>query len=418
MEEIKQNREIFESKDYKRSRAVYVAQSTFEYFVSLLVTDAFLAKLLTNMGISDSVIGIVSSLISLAFLFQLLSIFVASKFKNTKKSIVLFKLLSNFLFFGLYLIPFTPLPVAVKTVLVFVCVLLAYMANYLITSILFKWANSYVDPYKRGEYSARREMVSLLTGIGFTLLIGCVVDKYEALGNIRGGFIFISAAILVLSVCEIVSLLCVKNEPKKTEKERHLPLGDILKNTLGNRNFLNIVMVMVLWNVARYTTIGFMGTFKTNDLLLSVGAVQLINMVASLGRFSISIPFGRYSDKHSFAKGMKLAFIIVAGSFAVNIFTNNSTWWLVVIHSLLYHLSFAGINQNSFNITYSYVKSEYYIYAMAIQNCIGGVAGFLASILGSRILSFVQAQGNVFLGIPMYGQQLLSAISLVILIVN
>ena len=41
----------------------------------------------------------------------------------------------------------------------------------------------------------------------------------------------------------------------------------------------------------------------------------------------------------------------------------------------------------------------------------------LASMLGSRILSAVQSSGNTFLGISLYGQQLLSAISLVIVIV-
>ena len=64
------NEEIFDSKGYKVSRTAYIAQSTFDYFISLLVTDAFLAKLLSSMGIADSVIGIISSLISFAFLFQ------------------------------------------------------------------------------------------------------------------------------------------------------------------------------------------------------------------------------------------------------------------------------------------------------------------------------------------------------------
>ena len=61
---------------------------------------------------------------------------------------------------------------------------------------------------------------------------------------------------------------------------------------------------------------------------------------------------------------------------------------------------------------------DYYVYAMAIKNCIGGVSGFLASIIGSKILEYIQASGNVFMSIPMYGQQLLSAISLVIIVID
>ena len=50
---------------------------------------------------------------------------------------------------------------------------------------------------------------------------------------------------------------------------------------------------------------------------------------------------------------------------------------------------------------------------MAIKNCVGGVFGFVAALVGGKILSAVQANGNRVLGIPMYGQQFLAFISLV-----
>ena len=39
----------FDSKEYKRSRKAYCIECAFEYFVSLLVVDAFLAKVLTAL---------------------------------------------------------------------------------------------------------------------------------------------------------------------------------------------------------------------------------------------------------------------------------------------------------------------------------------------------------------------------------
>ena len=53
---------------------------------------------------------------------------------------------------------------------------------------------------------------------------------------------------------------------------------------------------------------------------------------------------------------------------------------------------------------------------MAIQNCISGVLGFCASLVGSLILSYIQKNGNMLFGISVYGQQVLSAISLIIVI--
>ena len=415
---VQEHASRFDSKDYIRSRKMYAGYCTFDYFITILVADAFLAKLLTSIGISDSVIGLISSFVTLAFLFQLSSVFLARKLYNTKATVIAFEILSQVLFMSLYLIPFFPFSTEMKTVIVVACVMVAYILKYLVASILYKWANSYVDPHKRGEYSAVKEMISLLSGIVFTLIIGYVVDQYDAVGNINGGFIFISAAMLVLVILNLITLLGIKGEKRVKVRRESEPVSEIIRNTLGNRAFVNVVIMTVLYDVARYIMLGFMGTYKTKELLLSVGAVQIINMIANLARFFISKPFGRFSDKYTFAKGMEFAFVLVTLAVFVNIFTTPQTWWCIVIYTILYNVSVAGTNQNSFNITYSYVKSDYFVAAMAIKNSIGGLFGFGAAILGSKILEAVQANGNMVFGIPMYGQQLLSAISFVIMVIT
>ena len=79
-------------------------------------------------------------------------------------------------------------------------------------------------------------------------------------------------------------------------------------------------------------------------------------------------------------------------------------------------MSVAGTNANKFNITYSYVKREYISQAMAKQNCISGVLGFFASLIGIVILTYIQNNNNTFFGIHVYGQQVLSAISFLIIL--
>ena len=400
-------------------------QAAFEYFIAILVSDAYLAKLLTHIGLDDSLIGIIASFISAAFLFQLTAVFCVQRIKNIKRTVIFFNILGCLMFSCLYLIPFLPGTVAFKSVLVVLCLLLAYFGNYFVASMLFKWANSFVDPKKRGEYSAAKEMISLLSGMVFTLGVGMLIDRLEALDRLTAGFLFIACAGLILSVCCLVCLLMVQGDVRKAEAAgtseapsapRHT-MRDVLANTLGNRSFVNVVILMSLWNIAQYLTVGFLGTFKTTDLLLSVGAVQLINIGSNLVRFCISKPFGRYSDKTSYARGMQLAMIISACGYFANVFTTKSTWWFIIVYTVLHNASAAGTNQNSYNILYSYVDADYFVEAMAIKNSIAGVLGFGASLVGAKLLSLVQANGNMLFGIPMYGQQLLSLLSAVLAIV-
>lgn len=406
----------FNSPEYKRSRASYMAQCTVEYFVALLVADAFLAKVLTSIGISDALIGIISSFTTLAFVIQLLSIFLVRLKVSTKKLVMTFDTMSIFFFMSLYFIPFLPVGKTEKTILVMLAIMLAYAGKYLIYSICFKWANDFVEPTKRGIYSARKEIISLVTGIIFTMTMGYIIDHYESIGNLNGGFLFIATTILILNIANFVCLLLIK---KEEEQEDHsITLKEAAKNTLGNKNFRNVVILTVLYDVTRYVTAGFLGVFKTNSLLMSVFLVQVVNMIGNFSRVLVSVPMGKYSDRTSFAKGFRVALCIMALGYLVLGFTTNKTWWLIIVYSILTNCSVAGTNANSFNITYSYVEPKYISQAMAIKNCIGGICGFGASIVGGRILQAVQNNGNKVLGIPMYGQQLLALISCVLCVIT
>lgn len=401
----------FSSPEYKRSRVAYVGQSTFDYFVALLVSDAFLAKLLTSLGVSDSLAGIIASFVSLVFVFQILSIFLVKGRWGSKTLSIVFEAVSQLCFAFLYLIPFLSLSRQAKHALVILAILFAYIAKYLVFSILFKWGNSFVDPKMRGSFSAKREIISLVSGIVFTLVISRTFDSFEAAGNTKGGFLFLSIVILLSNLLGTACMLMMKKgeEPKAAQEKRSL--RELMQNTLGNENFRRLLLLSVIWDSARYFLVGFLGVYKTKELVMSVFLVQIVNMVANGFRVVFSVPFGKYSDKHSFAKGLELGMSLAALAFLICVFTTPRTWYLIILYTVIYNISAAGTNQNSFNITYSYVHSEYIVQAMAIKNCVGGVFGFCAALIGGRVLSAVQKNGNAVAGIPMHGQQLLALIA-------
>ncbi len=401
----------FNSPAYKRSRAAYIGQSTFDYFIALLVSDAFLAKLLTSLGVSDSLSGIIASFVSLVFVFQIFSIFLVKGRLGAKTLSIVFEALSQLCFASMYLIPFLQVSRELQHTLVILAILFAYIAKYLVFSILFKWGNSFVNPKTRGSFSAKREIISLVSGIVFTLVISSVFDSLEAAGNLRGGFLFISIVMLASNLLGVICMLMMKNDKGVEEQTEKKPLGDLLKNTVGNEHFRRLLILSVIWDSARYFLVGFLGVYKTKELVMTVFIVQIINMVSNGFRVLFSVPFGKYSDKHSFAKGLELGMMLAALAFLACVFTTPKTWYLIILYSIIYNVSIAGTNQNSFNITYSYVNSEYIVQAMAIKNCVGGICGFVAALIGGRILSAVQANGNKVFGIPMYGQQFLALIA-------
>ena len=406
----------FSTPEYKRSRSVYMAQCTFEYLLSLLVTDAFLTKLLLHLGLDDMTIGIISSFITLAFVIQIFSLFLYKLKMNSKMMTLIFYSAGRLLFSSLYVIPFIPMKSATVKIVVMSFILVAYSCNYMVLNILYKWGNSFVEPNRRASYSATKEMLSLASGIIFTAVVGYVFDAMEAGGNIERGFIIIAVLAFVISATDIICMLLIKREDTVPAEQSRKHFKDIIANTLGNKNFRSVILFTVIYNVAVYLTNGFLGTFKVNDLMISVFIIQIFNIVGDVMRIAVSKPFGRFSDKRSFAAGMSVALVILAAGYLTLVFTTQKTWGLIALYTVLYAIAIAGLNQNSFNIAYSYVASDYITEALAIKNCIGGLCGFGASLLGSRILKYIQSNGNSIFGIHIYGQQLLGGISFLLVI--
>ena len=404
-------KEVYESKEYVRSRTSYILQASFEYCTSVLVADVFLAKLLTEIGMSDATIGIISSLISVSFLFQLAALRFAQCIRNIKKTVILFDTVSQLFFIAIYFVPFLGLSLIQKTVFVCSCLLIAYLLKYMTSTVFFKWANGFVMPSRRGAFSANKEIVSLIVGMILTFAVGNLVDCLEFQGKLKTSFVIIAMIMLALNLCNFCCLIAMK-EPSPAAEEQTVKPREIWENTLGNLHFRNLVILTSLWAAAYYLTMGFMGTFKTSDLMLSVGAVQIINIVGNLSRIGLSKWFGKFSDKTSYANGFCLALALFASAYFFNLFATPQNWWCVVVFTILQCISMAGINQNKGNMCYNYVSEKYIVHAMSIQNCVSGVVGFFASMLGSTILGFVQKNGNELFGLKIYGQQLLSGISL------
>ena len=406
----------FSSPEYKRSRVSYIAFVLFEYFILLLASDAFLAKLLSSVGFKDSEIGVLSSVISLAFVFQLFSLLLSRKRGSKRTLILVFNTIGLMLFFALYALPFIDMDARLRRVLVYVFLIGAYISKYLVNGFRFQWANSYVHPNRRATFAATMEIVSLVGGVIFSLSMGAAFNRFEEAGNLSGGFLFLAVVILISNIVSFFCLLLIKREKVEIPKEEpQKRLSDILKNTLGNKKFRYLVVIAILWQAAQYFTVGFMGTFKTdtlgNGLAMSMLTVQVISIASYILRVPFTYWFGKYSDRHSFASGFYLSMFIGVAAFLCNVFTTEKTWYLVIGFTVLYGISQAGNGQNAMNMIYSYVDSDYIAEAIALQNCIGGVCGFLCSLLASVILEAVQNAGNTFLGIPMFGQQLLGLIS-------
>lgn len=114
----------------KRTQILYILQAMLEYLVSIVVSTTFLVNITKELGMSDSLTAIISSIISLGQVFQLGSLLLRSH--KVKWVVVGFSVLNQLLFMSLYVIPLSTGNKNVKIVVFTIAIILAYLFYNLI----------------------------------------------------------------------------------------------------------------------------------------------------------------------------------------------------------------------------------------------------------------------------------------------
>ena len=396
----------------RREQKSYVIQAAVEYLVSLLVSGAFLATLTNALGFSDGLTGIVSAIISLGCLFQLLAVFVRRRIKS---KVIFLSVVSQILFLLLYVIPLTGAAKPIKTVLFVVAIVLAYLLYNMIHPQKTNWLMETVKDGERGLFTAVKEITSLIAGMLFSFGMGEWVDRLAELGKTREAFLVCALVMFVLMAGHAAVLLFV---PDQAGKEQTHSIKAGFSMLLGNRKLQAAVMVSVLYNVAAYTIRPFLGTYEIHELGFSLAFVSVLTAVGSVSRIVISRRWGRYADKRGFAVMVEKCFLILGAAWLCVAFVTPSIGkWLMPLYGILNGIAMGGINSAMTNLIYDYVPREQCADAIAVTQAISGVAGFVTTLVASPIVTYIQSCENSLWGVPVYAQQVLAAIALVITVI-
>lgn len=403
-----------EARALKRSRTMYIIEAALEYLVSLSVTGAFLATLTKSLDISDALTAIISAITSLGCLFQIMS--VSFRRRKVKPLVVILSITNQLLFAFLYVIPFVSLTPEAKTVIFVTFIILAYAIYNFAHPKKIAWLMSLVDDDKRGRFTANKEIISLISGMVFSYVMGAVIDSFTEKGDTKTAFITTAATIFVLMIGHTVTLLLsvektddgVKSAmPKKN-------LKDSFASVFREKAILKVSAVYILYQITSHVSISFFGTFVINELGMKLSLVSAIAILGSVSRIIISPIFGKYADKHSFASLIEKCFLIFAASLLCMVFANGSIGVIMyIIYTLLQGIAMGGINSSLMNMVFDYAPADKRADALVVSQSASGVAGFLTTLGTSFIFDKLQSSLE---GSGIYAQQILSAVGFVIII--
>lgn len=403
---------------YKFSRFLYIIQAAVEYFIATLVGGAYLAKATDAVGMSDDVTAILTSLVSLGVGFQLVALFIPRK-RTVKSWVTPCMLAYQLIFTFIYVIPLFELARETKAIIMFAVLLLGHIIQNIVYSPKINWLMGLVDENKRGSFTAVKEIISLASGMAYTFVIGLVMDHFEAKGDIKGAFIACSIILLSLTTIHTLILIFTKEKPLDIASTDTYSVREQIKDAITDKNLWKVLPVSIVWAIATYSATPFYGTYQNKELGFTMTFIAIISAVSALARSLVSVPLGKFADKHSFTKMLNICFIIAGSAFFINIFTvpqNGKVFYFA--YSVLYGISMAGINSSAINLIYDATPRARRTGALAIRGALAGFVGFFSTLAVRPLVKYIQESGNSIFGMSVYAQQAVSAIAFVFVVIN
>lgn len=398
------------SRKLKVGRQMYIIEAAAEYLISILVTGSFLATITKELGFSDSLTGILSSIISLGCLFQLLSM--AFHPRRSKRFVIILSVANQLLFSLLYIIPLTALSQGVKTALFVSAVFIAYLIYYIAHPKKITWMMSMVDERKRGSFTSLKEAVSLLAGMIFSYVMGMVVDNFTAAGDTASAFIICVGAIAVFTVVHTLSMVFTIEQQGAQSTQTNL--RESIRQTFADKKLMGVIVLFIFYNIASYASRPFYGAYQINDLGFSLQFISVLSIASSLFRIAASVFWGRYADRTSFLNMMgKCLLFVLASDLCIMFAVPSNGKVTFTLYYILTGIAQGGINSALMNVIFDCVPHERRSDSLAICQAAAGLVGFVTTLAVSPMIDFIQRSGNVFFGIPMYAQQAAAAISFV-----
>ena len=398
---------------YKTSRVMYIFEALFEYLISILASGAFLAKLTTTIGISDSMTAILASITSLSSVFQIVSIYLSHK-NPIKPIIIPMQVLSQLMYAGLYIVPLIGFKSGVVPVFCIVIVL-ANALKSIISPLKVNWFMSLVDAKKRGSYTAILQIVSVIGGTTFTLISSSAIDRFEAAGNMNGAYLTLALMIFVLIVlCNIP--LFISREKHEVSERKTSPLRSI-KQLFTNKAFVRSTSIFCLNSFAVTIGSAFLGTYQIKELGFSMTFIAIVDMIISVVRIIALAVVGRISFHRPYRSIIRFAYIMSIAAHATLMFAAPKNGMILFPMYLALNTIYSGSLAVSLNnFLFQICPPEERASALAIYTIMSGLTAFFTTIIATPFFDYIQKHGVTVFGHGIYTQQLFAAISVVIII--
>jgi hypothetical protein len=223
----------------------------------------------------------------------------------------------------------------------------------------------------------------------------------------------------MILACANFSFLSVVKEPTQNRKKSNINLKTVLTMALNNKGFRKVIILSVLWNIALQIGGPFFAVYQVTGLKLSYSYIMIMGVISSLVRVFIAKTWGSLADKKSWFFTTKSSAAILGIVHIIWTFVDvNTAFILVPLLSIAGGLAWSGLAISMFNIQFVYAPQEGRTAYLGTSAALGGVAGFISTFIGSRVVSYLKGFSFKLFGINIGNMQVVFLLSGILILIT
>lgn len=402
----------------KRHYYMYLFETLFDSTVAALVSGTFFAKLTTSLGISDATTAVLAQVGNLTIVLYLLSAFV-SRSRRMKPIILSMQFAYQFLISLIYVLPLFAFPIGTTEFLLFALMLSAKAISFCYAGAKSGWFVANIPEEKRASFFGISQGIVYAFIFVVDILVGMMMDRMEANGNLVGAFAVIFVILLALTALNVLTIFLTRPPSEDFHGAKGEGVRVIVKDLIRNDGFRTLTIQRLIFSAASLATTAYLSTYLIVDAGISMQDAALFAAFHSLIYAAFLALWGKIGERFSLLKIYYVGMVLVALSSLVVVFMSPENYLVpYMIHIVLINCGNAAYGVG-YMLTYRIMPESHYPAASAISTIPISLLSFFGTLALAPLFNFLKYDLNSTLfGKTVYAQQTFSVLGTVLHIVS
>ncbi len=359
--------------------------------MTALSSGAFLVATAILLGATNFQIGLIAGLPAFMNIFQLITIWLVRRFKNRRAVSIICSSLARLSLISVGAI--TLLTAGNSGISIFILFLSSYYFFASLAGVSWNsWMKDLIPEDKLGSFFSKRTMFTQILNITVSLIAALSVDYLKA--NLPGYELsFYSAMFIVAGVFGLLGVIFLYRTPEPVPYLSNENIFKLLRQTLKNKNFRNLLVFNSAWVFAINIAVPFFTVYMLKTLNLPISYIIALSIVTQLsGIFTVKL-WGLFADRYSNKTIIGICaplyiLCITAWCFVGLVPRQNINLILLAVIHLFSGISTAGINLSLINIGLKLSPREDAIVYLSSKNIITAFFSASSTFAGGYIAGY------------------------------